>query len=116
MLTLSHTQADDEHWAYNHKNQQVKRILSNNISTHFSGSEFNFEDLSSQGLAKYDYRFEREETFEGVLCSVINRFPKDNRSDYQRLETWIDTQTYLIRKIDYYGNDGELFKTLTASD
>jgi outer membrane lipoprotein-sorting protein len=116
MLTLSHPEGDDEHWLYNPDNQQVKRILSNNTSTPFSGSEFNFEDLSSQDLAKYEYRFERKATFDGALCSVVNRFPKDNRSGYQRLETWIDTQTYLIRKIDYYDRDGELYKTLTASN
>lgn len=114
MLTLSHPEGDDEHWEYNPENQQVKRILSNNSAIPFSGSEFNFEDLSSQDLAKYEYRFERKATFEGALCSVVNRFPKDKRSDYQRLETWIDTQTYLIHKIDYYDRDGKLFKTLTA--
>jgi len=116
MLTLSYPKADDEHWVYDPENQQVKRILSNNTSTPFSGSEFNFEDLSSQDLAKYDYRFERVDEFEGVLCSVVNRFPKDKRSGYERLETWVDSQTYLIRKIDYYDRKGNLFKTLTAAD
>lgn len=116
LLTVSYPEKLDEHWAYNPDNQQVKRLLSNNASTPFSGSEFNFEDLSSQDLAKYDYRFEREDKFEDIPCTVVSRFPKDKNSAYQRLETWVDAQTFLIQKIDYYDRNGKLFKTLIASD
>lgn len=116
LLTVSYPEKLDEHWAYNPDNQQVKRLLSNNASTPFSGSEFNFEDLSSQDLAKYDYRFEREDELDGIPCTVVSRFPKDKNSAYQRLETWVDAQTFLIQKIDYYDRSGKLFKTLTASD
>ena len=116
LLTISHARRADEHWAYDPDTQQVKRLLSNNASTPFSGSEFNFEDLSSQDLAKYDYRFEREDLFDGQKCVVVNRFPRDKGSGYARLETWIDSQTYLIRKIDYFDRRGQLYKTLTASD
>ena len=116
LLTISHPEKEDEHWAYDPDKQQVKRLLSNNASTPFSGSEFNFEDLSSQDLAKYDYRFEREDRFNDIDCTVVSRYPKDENSAYDRLETWIDAQTFLILKIDYYDRDGELMKTLTASD
>jgi outer membrane lipoprotein-sorting protein len=116
LLTVSHPQEQDEHWAYDPDKEQVKRLLSNNAATPFSGSEFNFEDLSSQDLAKYDYRFEREATLDGMPCTVVSRYPKDKNSAYERLETWIDAQTFLILKIDYYDRQGSLLKTLTASD
>lgn len=116
LLTVSYPKKKDEHWAYNPENRQVKRLLSNNAATPFSGSEFNFEDLSSQDLAKYDYHFEREDKLNGIPIRVVSRFPKDENSAYERLETWIDAQTFLIQKIDYYDREGELLKTLTASD
>lgn len=116
LLTVSQPKKEDEHWAYNPDNQQVKRLLSNNSATPFSGSEFNFEDISSQDLAKYDYRFERKDKLNDLPVTVVSRFPKDKNSAYGRLETWIDAQTFLILKIDYYDRSGELFKTLTASD
>jgi len=116
LLTVSHPQKQDEHWAYNPDNQQVKRLLSNNSATPFSGSEFNFEDLSSQDLAKYDYHFERKDELDDIPCTVVSRLPKDKNSAYGRLETWIDAQTFLILKIDYYDRGNELLKTLTASD
>lgn len=116
LLTVSHPQKKDEHWAYNPDNQQVKRLKSNNAATPFSGSEFNFEDLSSQDLAKYDYRFERKDEFDDISSTVVSRFPKDKNSAYGRLETWIDAQTFLILKIDYYDREDKLLKTLTASD
>ena len=116
LLTVSYPEKKDEHWAYNPNNQQVKRLLSNNAATPFSGSEFNFEDLSSQDLAKYDYRFERDDKLNDIPIRVVSRYPKDKNSAYERLETWIDAQTFLIQKIDYYDRSGKLLKTLTASD
>lgn len=116
LLTVSSPDKRDEHWAYNPDNEQVKRLLSNNAATPFSGSEFNFEDLSSQDLEKYEYRFERNDNLDGIPIRVVSRFPKDKNSAYERLETWIDAQTFLIQKIDYYDRKGKLLKTLTASD
>lgn len=116
MLTISHKNGTDEQWVYDPENNQIKRILSNNAYTPFYGTDISFEDISSQDVKKYDYRYEKDATYEGNLCYVVNRFPKDRYSGYQRLETWIDKSTYLVHKIDYYDHDGNLLKTLMLDD
>ncbi|MCF7980554.1 MAG: outer membrane lipoprotein-sorting protein [Pseudomonadales bacterium] len=116
MLTISHKDNADEQWVYDPENNQVKRILSNNAFTPFSGTDITFEDISSQDVTKYDYQYERDAQLEGADCYIVNRFPKDKYSGYQRLETWIDKNTYLIKKIDYYDRKGVLLKTLTMDN
>jgi len=116
MLTVSHKDGADEQWVYDPDNKQIKRILSNNAFTPLSGTEITFEDIGSQDISKYDYQYEREAKLNGVLCYVVNRRPKDKYSGYQRLETWIDKSTYLVKKIDYYDRKGALLKTLTMDN
>ena len=116
MLTVSHKDGADEQWVYDPENNQVKRILSNNAFTPFSGTEITFEDISSQDITKYDYQYERDAQLDGTPCYVINRFPKGKYSGYQRLETWIDKATYLVKKIDYYDRRGKLLKTLVMGN
>lgn len=116
MLTVSHKNGADEQWVYDPENNQVKRILSNNAFTPLSGTDITFEDISSQDVDKYDYQYEKDASLDGTLCYVVNRYPKDKYSGYQRLETWIDKSTYLVKKIDYYDRKGVLLKTLTLDN
>ena len=61
MLTFSHGLEPDDQWLYLPAIKRVKRISSRNQSGPFMGSEFAFEDLSSQELDKYDYQYLRDE-------------------------------------------------------
>lgn len=113
MLTISHKDGADEQWTYDPETKQVKRIQSNNAFTPLSGTDITFEDISSQDIAKYQYEYLNDTRMDGQLCYVVNRIPKNRYSGYQRLETWIDKSTYLVKKIDYYDRSGALLKTLT---
>ena len=57
LLTYSHKAEDDDQWLYLPALKRVKRIASNNKSGPFMGSEFAFEDLSSQEVEKYTYKY-----------------------------------------------------------
>ena len=61
MLTYSHGLEPDDQWIYLPALKKVKRISSRNKSGPFMGSTFAFEDLGSQEVEKYSYRFLREE-------------------------------------------------------
>lgn len=60
MLTFSHPTKADEQWMYLPALKRVKRISSRNKSGPFMGSEFAFEDLGSQDVEKYSYRWLRD--------------------------------------------------------
>lgn len=112
-LSYTHKVGNDDQWLYLPALKRVKRIASGNKSGPFVGSEFAYEDISSQEVEKYTYKYVREETLEGVRCFVIERYPLDPKSGYTRQVTWIDTDEYRNRKMDFYDRKGSLLKTLT---
>ena len=116
LLTFSHKVADDDQWLYLPALARVKRIASANKSGSFMGSEFAYEDIGSQEVEKYTYKYLREETYEGVPCLVMERYPVSPYSGYKRELAWIDKAEYRPFKIDYYDRKDSLLKTLTWKD
>ena len=113
-LTWSHKTGDDDQWLYLPALKRVKRISSRNKSGSFMGSEFAYEDISSEELEKYSYKWIRDEVYNGLECFVIERYPVNKKySGYTRLLTWIDKKEYNPLKIDYYDRKNSLLKTLT---
>ena len=113
MLTFSHKTGQDDQWLYLPALKRVKRISSRNKSGPFMGSEFAYEDLASQEVEKYSYKFLREESLDGVDMFVNERDPVDPNSGYTRQVVWIDKAEYRPFKIDFYDRKKTLMKTLT---
>lgn len=116
ILTFSHKTEADEQWLYLPALKRVKRISSSDKSGPFMGSEFAFEDLSSQEVEKYQYKYLRDETIDGQSCYVIERIPTDKYSGYSRQVSWVDQQEYRLQRVDYYDRKDTLLKTMVASD
>lgn len=114
-LSYSHATQPDDQWLYLPALKRVKRIASKNKSGPFMGSEFAYEDLSSQEVAKYTYRFLREEELDGRPTFVIERYPQYEHSGYTRQVVWIDQEMYQPLKIEFYDRKNSLLKTLTVS-
>jgi len=116
MLTFSHGLKPDDQWLYLPALKRVKRINSRNKSGPFMGSEFAFEDLGSQEVEKYHYKYLREEPCgNGWKCHVIERTPAYKYSGYSKQIVWLDTQEYRPVKIEFYDRKGSKLKTLQAS-
>ena len=115
LLTFAHKTADDDIWLFLPALKRVKRIAGNNKSGPFMGSEFSFEDMGSQELEKYQYKYLRDEKFDGQECFVIERLPTDRNSGYAKQEVWIDKAEYRALKINYFSRVGEPLKTYVAS-
>lgn len=116
MLTFSHGLEPDDQWLYLPALKKVKRISSRNKSGPFMGSTFAFEDLGSQEIEKYSYRFLREEACAEWQCYVIERTPEYEHSGYTRQVVWLDKEGYRAVKVEYYDRKKALLKTLVASD
>lgn len=115
-LSFSHPTTNDEQWLYLPALKRVKRISSRNKSGSFMGSEFSFEDLTSFEIEKYDYKYIKDETINGMDCFVVEQYPKDKYSGYKRRIVWIDKAEYRTIKTDFYDRKNALLKTLTFSD
>ena len=112
-LTFTHKIGSDDQWLFLPSIQRVKRISSSNKSGPFVGSEFAYEDLSSQEIEKYTYTFLEEN---GNLLNV-EQDPVDPKSGYtRRIVTYNKDKGYRIEKIDFYDRKNSLLKTLTYSD
>ena len=116
MLTYAHILDPDEQWMYLPALKRVKRISSVNKSGPFMGSEFAFEDFSSQEVGKFSYLWLRDEPCGDRTCHVTERRPLYKHSGYVRTVSWTDTQDYQLRKVVYYDRKDALLKTLTFSD
>lgn len=114
-LSYTHALKADEQWLYLPALKRVKRISSNNKSGPFMGSEFSYEDLSSQEVEKYTYKYLRDEIIDGRDCYVIERKPAYKHSGYTRLISWLDKEMYQPLKIEFYDRKEALLKTLTSS-
>ena len=77
------------------------------------GSEFAYEDLSSQEIEKYNYKFVKEENVNGSAAFVIERYPLDPKSGYVKQVVWFNKSNYRVEKIDFYDRKNELLKTLS---
>ena len=116
LLTFTHVLAADDQWLYLPALKRVKRISSNNKSGPFMGSEFSYEDFSSQEVNKYDYTWLRDEACGELECFVVERKPLYEHSGYQRQITWTDKAEYRIQRVDFYDRKNSLLKTLNMTD
>ena len=116
MLTYTHGLKPDDQWLYLPALKRVKRISSRNKSGPFMGSTFAFEDLGSQEVEKYTYKYLRDEPCGDWTCHVVERFPAYEHSGYTRQIVWIDSEAYRIVRAEYYDRKKALLKTLTSGD
>lgn len=115
-LSYTHSLTPDDQWLYLPALKRVKRISSSNKSGPFVGSEFAYEDLASQEVEKYKYKWLRDETIDEHEAFVIERYPQYEHSGYTREIVWIDKKIYRPLKVEFYDRKNALLKTLTFSD
>jgi outer membrane lipoprotein-sorting protein len=112
-LTFTHKVGSDDQWLYLPSIKRVKRISSSNKSGPFMGSEFAFEDLSSDEVEKYTYKFIEEK--DNLL--IVEQDPVDPKSGYaRRLVSYNRSKGYRVEKIEFYDRKNVLLKTLIHSD
>jgi len=116
-LTHAHKTGNDDQWLYLPALQRVKRISSSNRSGPFMGSEFAYEDISSEEVERYGYNYLREDLCgDGQDCHIFERYPLDENSGYTKHIVYADKKFYRIHKIEYFDRKGAHLKTLTRSN
>ena len=117
MLTYEHLNKDDDQWMYLPALKRIKRIASRNKSGSFMGSEFSYEDTANNSWEKYTYVGELEKVMlKSKMYYKGMRVPKDKNSGYSKQITYIDVETLLLYKIDYYDRKKELLKSAIFSN
>lgn len=115
-LSFTHKVGTDDQWLFLPALKRIKKISSSNKAGAFMNSEFAFEDIASQEVEKYTYRYLREDELDGIQCFVNQSDPVDPKSGYSKLEVWIDQQRLIPLRVDFYDRGGNRKKTLNLSD
>lgn len=120
LLTHSKVIESDDQWLYLPALRRTKRISSSNKSGPFVGSEFAFEDIAGAELGKYEYTY-LETVTEDVAgtemeLDKIQCIPAYERSGYDKIHCYFDTEVFQARKFDFYDRGGQKLKTLILDD
>jgi outer membrane lipoprotein-sorting protein len=105
-------QADDQ-WIYLPALKKVKRISSDSKSDYFMGSDFTYDDLGDRKLNADVHKLLREETMNGQACYVVESVSKDEDYMYSKTITWINKETFIGVKKEFYDEDEALLKILS---
>lgn len=94
----------DALWVYFPGQSRVRRVPPSVRRRNFQGSLFTYEDL----VAIFFLDFEGEHTLEGrkpcgeVECFVVRSELRPDEFAYQRVRTWIDTETLLPQRVEFF--------------
>ena len=116
LLNFTHRTGPDDQWLYLPALKRVKRISSANKSGSFMGSEFAYEDVTSQEVEKYTYKWIRDEDYKGEKCFVYERYPVNKKSGYTRQVVWMDQKEFKVLKIEFFDRKNSPLKTLTQTN
>ncbi len=114
-LIHEHPRATDDSWLYLPASRRVRRISGANRSASFQGTEFTYEDLSSFAVARYSWRYVKDDTISGQPVYVLEATPKDPDSGYSKLVVNINQNNFRGEMADFYDLAGRHLKTLRAS-
>ena len=115
-LSFTHVTEPDDQWMYLPALKRVKRIASVTKSGPFMGSEFAYEDLSSNEVEKYGYKWLRDEVLGGRPVHVLERYLVCQHSGYRRQIVWIDKAMLRPVVVEFFDRKDMLLKTLKYYD
>ena len=116
LLTWNHAESEDDQWLYLPALRRVKKIAARNRSGPFVGSEFAFEDLTSEEVSNYTWSYVGRVSCDERECLKVEREPVERWSGYSRQEVFYDAETLRIERIEYYDRRGSHLKSLRSSE
>ena len=117
-LTRQRNDGTDDQWIYLPALGRVKRIAASEGSGSFMGSDFSYSDMASTtyDTDEANHTLIREETINNRNAYVIESIPFTT-SDYGKTVIWVDKETYLPLKVEFYEKDETtLLKRLITDD
>lgn len=108
-LVWKNPDGNDDRWLWLPAKSLVKRIAPGDKRTSFVGSDFVYEDVSGRSLE--EDKHELKETTDKQY--KIRNTPKDSSSvQFSYYDVFIDKDTFLPRKAEYYDKNGKLYRTV----
>jgi len=113
VLTL---EGGDNIWVYFPDSDDLRKIASSARNQSVEGSDFTYEDLSTQTMSKkYEPKLLGEEEIDGAVHHRLELTPK-KKSFYSRLVIWVHKANFTAPKVEYYDKKDNHVKTLLMKD
>ncbi len=102
---------NDQRWLFLPDLNLVKPIAPGDKRTSFVGSDFVYEDVSGRAL----WEDKHELTGETDTQYIVKNTPVNPDSvEFSYYNVWIDKDTFLPRKAEYYNKEGKLYRVVEA--
>ena len=103
----------DKMYIYMPAFHKIRRIAGHVKNESFAGTDFSYDDLSSEPFAeKFDVLNKAEEA-DHYLLELKSKAGRD--SSYSKIKVWIRTKDFMFDKVEYYGKDGSVHKVFKRS-
>jgi len=120
MLIFDYDKRNDDMWIYMPALRKTRRIISNEKSKSFMGSEFSNADMSAPSLEDFNYTLTGSDLVGGTDCWIVEVVPVNedimDEVGFDRQLAWIGKKDFVFRKAEYYDEDDELLKQMISSD
>lgn len=120
LLIFDHEDQADDMWIYLPALRKTRRIVSSEKGKSFMGSEFSNADMTKPNLDDFEYQILASETMDGEEFWKIETLCKDedieDENGYSKRISWIEKNTFLVHKMEFYDLDGELHKIQYIKD
>ncbi|MCA1918020.1 MAG: outer membrane lipoprotein-sorting protein [Flavobacterium piscis] len=120
ILIFNYNDKPADMWIYLPSMRKTRRISGSEKSANFMGSEFKNSDMAIPNLNDFDYKLIKTELFNDKQCYVVESTPKSPKLEeeygFSKQISFIDKNTYLTYKTEYYDKSGKLDRTQTISD
>ncbi len=120
MLIYDYEKKDDDMWIYLPALRKTRRIVSSEKGKNFMGSEFSNADMSKPNIDNFSYKILSTEIYAGKACwkieTTCNNEDIEDENGYSKKISWIEKESFLCHKIEFYDIDGELHKIQTIKE
>jgi hypothetical protein len=113
----------DDAWAYIPDMRKVRRISQDDRGATVLGTDFTIQDMKNESrLSDVDYTYTLAgiESVDEQLCHVLEATPVSDaiakELGYSKTHIFLDAETWILRKADFWDVEGEHLKTITMHD
>lgn len=118
LLTWQYNDKDDDQWLFlPAMGSDLKRIAKGGKRNYFMGTDYTYEDLSTEKKDNFAYDRQPDETIDGQDSFVVDVSPTEaelkKETGYKYRRMWVRKDLYFITRIDYFDRRGTLIKRQT---
>lgn len=113
-MVWKNADGNDQRWIYVPAIDLIKPISADDKNSSFVGSDFSYEDVSGRHWNEDNHTFKEESVLDAKPVYVIESIPKNEYKGFSRKISYIDKETYLPLKEEYFDKKDVMIKVFTA--